>query len=59
MIQKKECQLLNKNYIEKSYFQNLSFFSTFGKIFPKLDFITNLTYTYIRGENYDSKNRIS
>ena len=43
---------------KNSNFQNLPNFSSFGKIFPKLDFTSNLIYTYSRGENYDRKNRV-
>ena len=45
--------------IKNNNFQNLSNFGSFGKMFPKLDFVINLIYTYNRGENYDRKNRIS
>ena len=45
--------------IKNNYFQNMSIFNSFGKIFPKLDFISNLIYTYIRGEDYDRKTRVS
>ena len=41
------------------HFQNVSNFNSFGNIFPKLDFAVILIYTFIRGGNYDRKNRIS
>ena len=45
--------------IENNNFQKKPIFSSFGKIFPKLDQLYFLVYTYIRGENYDRKKRIS
>ena len=32
-------------------FQKMSKFGNFGKIFPKLDFVSNLIYTYNRDKN--------
>ena len=43
--------MLDKYFYTKSVcFQNLFIFESFGKIFPKLDFMLNIIYTYNRGE---------
>ena len=54
-----ELSEVEKIMIKNNCFQNLSNFSSFGKIFPKLDLTLNLIYTYSRGENDDRKNRVS